>query len=68
MNGGREIDEEQQVSKLSVGMLNFLDEQELKSKIQAFIDAARELGINDFSKEDAIKAIEIEEQEDNSHG
>lgn len=61
-------EEDPQAPKLSKGMVNFLEKQGLQSEIQAFIDAARELGINDFGEEDAIEAIRIEEQENNSHG
>ncbi len=69
MNEERRRDERgQQEPELSEGMVNFLKKQEVESEIQAFIDAARELGINDFDEEAAIEAIRIEEQENNSRG
>ena len=47
--------------ELSANMIEFLRDQEVKSEIQAYIDAANELGVG-LSKEDAIRAVELEMQ------
>ncbi|OGE38181.1 hypothetical protein A3B45_03835 [Candidatus Daviesbacteria bacterium RIFCSPLOWO2_01_FULL_39_12] len=47
--------------ELSANMIDFLRDQEVKSEIQAYIDAANELGVG-LSKEDAIRAVELEMQ------
>ena len=41
---------------ISPEMEAFLKEQEFESEIQALIDAAREVGIPNFTEQDAIKA------------
>lgn len=45
---------------LSEQMTDFLKEQELKSQIQAMVDAARELGLENYTEEDALKALQEE--------
>lgn len=42
---------------LSEDMILFLQEQELEGKIQTIIDAAREMGIKEYTREDAIRVL-----------
>lgn len=50
---------------LSIEMISFLKEQELEAEIQMTIDAAMEIGIRGFTREDAIHVLLEQEKERN---
>ncbi len=56
---------------ISKNMREFLVGQEKESKIRAIIDGAREVGLDNFTQEDAIKALEqsmdLPEESDQKH-
>lgn len=54
--------EDRDQGDISGEMEEFLKQQEIESDIQALIDAAREVGFPDYSREEAIKAL-VQEQE-----
>ena len=47
---------------LSPDMVDFLREREKESKIEMLLDNAREMGIPDYTREDALKALKQEEE------
>jgi len=51
--------------ELSSEMIDFLKEQELETEIQMTIDAAREIGLSDFTREDAANTLLEQEKERN---
>lgn len=56
---------ERREDELSSEMIDFLKEQELETEIQMTIDAAREIGLSDFTREDAVNTLLEQEKERN---
>ena len=50
---------------LSSEMVSFLKEQEIEAEIQMAIDTAREIGIANLTREDAIQVLLEQERERN---
>lgn len=53
-------------SELSEDMKNFLKDQEIKSRAQALLDAAIEAGLDNYTLEDALRDLHLEQEEDNN--
>ena len=53
-------------SHISAEMREFLKQQEVEAEIQAVIDAAREIGLEGYTREDAIKGL-LQEPEEGSN-
>lgn len=56
---------ENEDNDLSADMISFLKEQELEAEIQMTIDTAREIGLSNFTREDAIQLLLTQERESN---
>ncbi len=53
--------------ELSEEMLAFLGREEIEARVQALIDGAREAGLTDYSRADAIRDLALLENNSNPH-